>query len=130
MSELLMKGHSCTLIAAAACFCIPLAAAAPCSAVLSLQHVYTFTQHLKHGKLRSKRQLDCGGVVTTVLAACHSLAQTFGHADLAQCRFQVCFMSCCSLIQLLYSVVLYILMYRQPVMYSSAALKAVSQQST
>ncbi|KAL3136760.1 Menin [Trebouxia sp. C0009 RCD-2024] len=57
--------------------------------VLHVQHVYVFTQHLKHGTKSSKRQLDCGGVVTTVLAICQRLAQEYGHADLAACRFQV-----------------------------------------
>ena len=54
-----------------------------------LQHVYIFTQHLKYGTKSSKRQLDCGGVVTTVLAACQLLALQHGHTDLAACRFQV-----------------------------------------
>lgn len=60
---------------------------------MCLQHVYVFTQHLKFGTKSSKRQLDCGGVVTTVLAVCQRLAREYGHADLAACRFQVSFLS-------------------------------------
>lgn len=66
--------------------------------VLHVQHVYVFTQHLKYGTKSSKRQLDCGGVVTTVLAACQLLALQHGHTDLAACRFQVsedhCWLNC------------------------------------
>lgn len=60
-----------------------------------MQHVYIFTQHLKYGTKSSKRQLDCGGVVTTVLAACQLLALQYGHTDLAACKFQViCYAKC------------------------------------
>ncbi|KAL0027912.1 hypothetical protein WJX79_002394 [Trebouxia sp. C0005] len=66
--------------------------------VLHVQHVYIFTQHLKYGTKSSKRQLDCGGVVTTVLAACQLLALQYGHTDLAACKFQVsedhCWLNC------------------------------------
>jgi hypothetical protein len=56
-----------------------------------VQHVLAFTSMLEppSGRPKAKRQLDCGGVVTTVLAICQRLAAKFGHEDLADCRFQV-----------------------------------------
>ena len=37
----------------------------------------------------ARRQLDCAGVVTTVLAACQRLARQPAHEDLLAVRFQV-----------------------------------------
>ena len=54
------------------------------------QHLSVFTSILAAAKGKAKRQLDCGGVVTTILAACMNLAAAHGHADLAECRFQAC----------------------------------------
>lgn len=55
-----------------------------------MQHLSVFTAILAAPKGKAKRQLDCGGVVTTILAACTRLAAAHGHADLADCRFQAC----------------------------------------
>ena len=53
-----------------------------------MQHLSVFTSILAAAKGTAKRQLDCGGVVTTILAACMRLAAAHGHTDLAECRFQ------------------------------------------
>ena len=49
----------------------------------------------KYGK--SKRQLDCAGVVTTTLATVQRLAAHEEHLDLQQCRLQLsfCLVQCC-----------------------------------
>jgi hypothetical protein len=52
------------------------------------QHLSVFTSILGALKGKPKRQLDCGGVVTTIVAACARLSAAHGHADLAACRFQ------------------------------------------
>ena len=52
-----------------------------------MQHLSVFTGIL--GKSKGKKQLDCGGVVTTVLAVCARLAAVHGHNDLCGARFQV-----------------------------------------
>ena len=54
-----------------------------------LQHVWSFAQHLAAGKGKGKRQLDCAGVVSTVLSTCQRLAACHGQSDLAQLHFQV-----------------------------------------
>ena len=54
-----------------------------------LQHVWSFAQHLAAGKGKGKRQLDCAGVVSTVLSTCQLLAACHGQSDLAQLHFQV-----------------------------------------
>lgn len=55
--------------------------------LVCVQHLSAFTWIL--GKGKGKKQLDCGGVVTTVLAACARLAAVHGHKDLSNARFQV-----------------------------------------
>ncbi|KAK9845929.1 hypothetical protein WJX81_006194 [Elliptochloris bilobata] len=58
--------------------------------VLHAQHIYVFVQILRAGKAsKARRQLDCAGVVTTVLAACQRLARVPAHEDLLGVRFQV-----------------------------------------
>eukprot|EP00887_Chlorella_sp_A99_P006571 scaffold3.g6571.t1 len=55
-------------------------------------HLFNFTSLLlppAPGVKAGRRQLDCAGVVTTVYAACASLAARHGHADLAGVRMQV-----------------------------------------
>ena len=52
------------------------------------QHLSVFTSILGAAKGNSKRQLDCGGVVTTIVLACARLSAAHGHTDLADCRFQ------------------------------------------
>lgn len=54
-----------------------------------LQHVWSFAQHLAAGKGKGKRQLDCAGVVSTVLSTCQRLAACHDQCDLAQLQFQV-----------------------------------------
>ena len=58
------------------------------AASCAVQHLSVFTAILAAPKGKAKRQLDCGGVVTTILAACMRLAAAHGHEDLAACRFQ------------------------------------------
>ncbi|KAK9809438.1 hypothetical protein WJX73_007335 [Symbiochloris irregularis] len=57
------------------------------------QHVSCFARHLQaHAqpvKAKGKRQLDCAGVVSTVLAICQVLATQHDHEQLANLRFQV-----------------------------------------
>ena len=55
--------------------------------VLHAQHVSCFCRILQGHK--GKRQLDCAGVVTTVLAALQQLSLLEGHEDLKCCCLQV-----------------------------------------
>ena len=59
------------------------------AAVAPAQHLSVFTSILGAAKGKPKRQLDCGGVVTTIVLACLRLSAAHGHADLKDCRFQV-----------------------------------------
>lgn len=58
--------------------------------VLHAQHVSTFCQILQTKSGKGKRQLDCAGVVTTVLAVLQRLSQQERHEDLHSCHLQVC----------------------------------------
>ena len=60
-----------------------------CQLMCDAQHLSCFLQYCGHPLPKGKRQLDCAGVVTTVLAICHTLARRPEHADLQGCRFQV-----------------------------------------
>jgi len=79
-----VRGAACQNIAAHVGVRSDRTHAAPCV----VQHLSVFTAILAAPKGKAKRQLDCGGVVTTILAACTRLAAAHGHADLADCRFQ------------------------------------------
>ncbi|CAL8468043.1 g7582 [Coccomyxa elongata] len=57
--------------------------------VLHAQHLSTFCQILQAKSTKGKRQLDCAGVVTTVLAVLQQLALLGGHDDLRRCCLQV-----------------------------------------
>ncbi len=58
--------------------------------VCAAQHVHTFARILCAGRQhKGKRQLDCAGLVTTVLALCQRLARQEAFSDLGTCRFQV-----------------------------------------
>lgn len=59
-----------------------------------LQHVSCFARHLQAlaqpaNGTKGKRQLDCAGVVSTVLAICQAMAMQHGREELADLRFQV-----------------------------------------
>ena len=58
--------------------------------LMHAQHLYCFLQFCGSQQPKGKRQLDCAGVVTTVLAIAQRLALQLEHADLSSCRFQVC----------------------------------------
>lgn len=57
--------------------------------VLHAQHLSTFCKILQAKSTKGKRQLDCAGVVTTVLAVLQQLALLGGHDDLRSCCLQV-----------------------------------------
>lgn len=60
------------------------------------QHVACFARHISPQAQKGKRQLDCAGVVTTVLAICQALALRPSHACLADLQFQVRVLCQCS----------------------------------
>lgn len=62
-----------------------------------VQHLSCFLPYCSLPVPKGKRQLDCAGVVTTVLALCQTLAGRPEHAELGNCRFQV---RCCAMHQL------------------------------
>ena len=62
--------------------------------VLHAQHLSTFCQVLMAKSTKGKRQLDCAGVVTTVLAVLQQLALLGGHDDLRKCCLQVSALPC------------------------------------
>lgn len=57
--------------------------------VLHAQHISTFCQILQGKAGKAKRQLDCAGVVTTVLGVLQQLALHESHDDLRSCCLQV-----------------------------------------
>lgn len=56
--------------------------------VLHAQHVSCFCRILQGHNAKGKRQLDCAGVVTTVLAALQQISNLEGHEDLKSCCLQ------------------------------------------
>ena len=68
---------------------IPTQPTAHNNACVCVQHLSCFLQYCAQPLPKGKRQLDCAGVVTTVLAICLTLSWDPEHAELAGCRFQV-----------------------------------------